>query len=36
VTEQELDLLKFPAGLVTKARTGSTQIVRGNTLKTAF
>jgi len=36
VTEQELDLFKFPASLVTEARAGSTQIVMGNALKAAF
>jgi hypothetical protein len=36
VTEQELDLFKLPAGLVTEARTGSTQIVKGNAIKAAF
>jgi hypothetical protein len=36
VTEQKLDLFKLPAGLVTEARTGSTQIVRGNAIKAAF
>ena len=36
MSEQELDLLELPAGLMTQTGTGATQIVRSNTIQPAF
>ena len=36
MTKQELDLLQLSAGLMTQAGTGTAQIVRSNTVQTAF
>jgi len=36
MTQQELNLLQLSAGLMAQARTGSAEIMRCNTIQTAF